>query len=307
MQRPASCSPEPMGLSRKSRGGALGRLLTFIVAGMVLILLLPQCMQQLGQMAGNAASHAAHQAATGAENGLASTLKRLGHELVADIESWWGGLSPDEKFDKVCENIPVEGVDKVCPYFTAALKGASDAQAAENACYMAAAGVGGEATQTLGLIQKFCRQTDPSALATCVRGYVNEAGNESRCLADSPEQFWREARTMFEPIACPPGVPKSLCTTQSSSQSASTNGAPNTSTVAANASGPAASSTRTDTNYLNCLTYYYQYLRPWGQTSCGSTITAGSAGCARTALLNFAPQGQAYGASQVAQCDALQP
>ncbi|HEX5461355.1 MAG TPA: hypothetical protein VFX20_15430 [Steroidobacteraceae bacterium] len=294
---------------RKSRGSVLGRLLTLLLVGFVLIALLPQCMQQLGQMAGNAASSAAHQATSEAAGGLASALSRLGHGLVDRIESWWGGLSPAEKFDKICGKIPVEGVDKVCPYFTAALKGASDAEAAETACYMAAAGIGGEAPQTLNLIHSFCRQTDPRALATCVRGYVNEAGNESRCMPESPEQFWREARAIIEPIACPPGLPKSLCTTQSSSQSssASTNGVPNTSTAAPSTSGPSPTSTRTDTSYLNCLTYYYHYLRPRGETSCGSTITAASAGCARTALLTFAPQGQSVGASQVAQCDALQP
>lgn len=288
----------------------MSRLLTLIFVGFVLIALLPQCMQQLGQVARNTASHAAQQATTGAVNGVASALSRLGHELVGRIESWWGGLSPAEKFDKICEHVPVEGVDKVCPYFTAALTGASDAQAAQTACYMAAAGTGAEGPQTLGLIQKFCPQTpgDPAAFALCVQRYV-EPGNASSCLASSPEQFWREARTMIEPIACPPGVPKSLCTTQPSAQSLGST-ASNTSgsnTTVSDTSAPASSSTRTDTNYLNCLTYYYQYLRPWGQTSCGSAITAASAGCARTALLNFTYQGQPVGAGQVAQCDSLQP
>jgi len=286
---------------RKSRGSALGRLLTLVFVGFVLIALLPQCMQQLGQTAGNAASRAAHQATTEAAGGVAGALSRLGHELIDRIESWWGGLSPDEKFDKICEQVPVEGVDKVCPYFTAALRGASDAQAAESACYMAAAGMGGEGPQTVDLIQRFCRQTDPGELAACVRRYVNEAGNESRCMPESPEQFWREARTMIEPIACPPGLPKSLCTTQSASQSSSA------STATPDASQPKSSGTRTDVNYLDCLTHYYQYLRPWGETSCGSAITAATAGCARTALMNFTYQGQSVGAGQVAQCDSVPP
>ena len=287
---------------RKNRGGALTRLLTLIFVGFVLISLLPQCMQQLGRMAGNAAAHATHQAATGVASGLTSALSRLGHELIDRVESWWGGLSPDERFARICEQVPVEGVDKVCPYFTAALKGASEAQAAESACYIAAAGVGGGGPQTLDLIHRFCRQTDPRALAACVRGYVNEEGNGSRCMPESPEQFWREARTMIEPIACPPGLPKSLCTTQPSSRSSpASTGTPNSSQP------DASSSTRTDANYLNCLTHYYQYLRPWGETSCGSAITAATAGCARAALMNFTYHGQPVGAGQVAQCDGVQP
>ena len=291
---------------RKSRGGALIRLLVLVFVGFVLISQLPRCTQQLGQMAGNAAARAASGATTGAASGLASALRRWGHELLDGIESWWGALSPEEKFNKVCEHVPVEGVDKLCPYFTAALKGASDAQAAQSACYMAAAGTGGAGQQTLGLIQKFCPQTpgDPASFAACVQRYV-EPGDASSCLASSPEQFWREARTMIEPIACPPGLPKSLCTTRSPAPSPASAAAPNS--PQPNTSAPAPSSTRVDTNYLNCLTYYYQYLRPRGQTSCGSAITAASAGCARTALLNFTYQGQSVGAGQVAECDSVQP
>lgn len=305
MRRPG-CSPEPMRAPRKTRGGALIRLLVLVFVGFVLISQLPRCAQQLGQMAGNAASRAASGAATGAASGLAGTLSRWGHELLGRVESWWGGLSPAEKFARICEHVPVEGVDKVCPYFTAALRGASEAQAAQTACYMAAAGTGGEGQQTLGLIQKFCPRTagDPAGFAACVQHYV-EPGDASSCLASSPEQFWREARTMIEPIACPPGLPKSLCTTRPSSQSAASAAAPNT--TGPDASAPAPSSARTDTNYLNCLTYYYQYLRPSGQTSCGAAITAASAGCARSALLNFTYQGQAVGAGQVARCDSVQP
>lgn len=284
---------------RKSRGGALIRFLILVFVGFMLISQLPRCTQQLGQMAGNTAAHAA----SGVAGGIGNALSRLGHELIDRIESWWGGLSPEEKFDKVCGQVPVEGVDKLCPYFTAALKGASERDAAQAACYLAAAGTGGEGPQTLDLIHRFCPQTpgDPSGFATCVQRYV-EPGNASSCLASSPEQFWRAAHTMIEPIACPPGLPKSLCTTQSSSQSSSA------STGTPNASQPnASSSTRTDTNYLNCLTYYYAYLRPWGQTSCGPAITAANAGCARAALMNFTYQGQSAGASQVAQCDSVQP
>jgi hypothetical protein len=289
----------PPGKSRGSGAVGLLRILILVVVGFMLISRLPGCAQQLGQMAGNSAAPAASRAAGGAGN----PLSRLGQDLIDGLESWWGGLSPEEKFDKVCEQVPVEGVDKLCPYFTAALKGASDRDAAESACYMAAAGIGGEGPQTLDLIHRFCRQTpgDPSAFATCVRRYV-EPGNASRCLGDSPEQFWRAAHTMIEPIACPPGTPKSWCTTQSSSQPSSASpGAPGTSEP------NTSSSTRTDTNYLNCLGYYYAYLRPRGQASCGSSITAANAGCARAALLGFTYQGQSVGATQVSRCDGMQP
>jgi hypothetical protein len=287
------------GKSRGSAAGGLIRLLILVVVGFMLISKLPGCAQQLGQMAANTATHAA----SGAAGGPGNAVSRLGHELIDGIESWWGALRPEERFDQVCEHVPVEGVDKLCPYFTAALKGASDRDAAAAACYMAAAGTGGEGPQTLGLIHEFCPQTpgDPAGFTACVQRYL-EPGNASSCLASSPEQFWRTAHTMIEPIACPPGTPKSWCTTQSSSQSASA------STGTPNASAPnTLPATRTDTNYLNCLQYYYGYLRPWGQTSCGSPITAGSAGCARSALMGFTYQGQAVGASQVSHCDGLRP
>src|SRR6185437_10073989 len=182
---------------RKSRGGALIRLLILIVVGYALISQLPRCTQQLGQMAGNAAARAASQATGSAASGASSALGSWVHNLIDRIEGWWTGLSPEERFDKICEHVPVEGVDKVCPYFTAALTGASERDAAQTACYMAAAGAGGQGSQTPG---------DPSAFAACVQKYV-EPGDASNCLASSPEQFWRAARTMIEPIACPPGVP----------------------------------------------------------------------------------------------------
>jgi len=295
-----------MRVPRKSRGGALIRLLIVVVVGYVLISELPRCTQQLGQMAGNAAARAATQATSSAGSGVGNALSRWARDLIDRIGSWWTGLSPEERFDRICEHVPVEGVDKVCPYFTAALKGASERDAAQTACYMAAAGAGAQGQQTLTLIGKFCPQTpgNPSGFAACVQRYV-EPGDASNCLASSPQQFWHAARTMIEPIACPPGLPQSLCTTQPSQSSAST-GTPNTSAPNTPVTDTA-SSTRTDQNYLNCLTYYYQYLRPWGKTSCGSTITAGTASCARTALMNFTYQGQSVGASQVTQCDGVQP
>lgn len=314
MRWPVSCSPEPMRAPRKSRGGALVRLLTLVFVGFVLISLLPQCMQQLGQMAGNAATNAAHQATTGAVNGLAGGLSRLGHQLMyrfakvlGNLRDQWEYADPAERLDLVCEHVPVEGVDKLCPYFTAAVKGASNAETARIACYWSAAANEPNPQQTLHLINTVCPKiaSTPSQLESCLARYT-DTGTASNCLASSPEQLWAELRTMIEPIACPPGLPKSLCTTQSASQpSSASTGTPNSSPP--NSSQPSPWSTRTDVNYLNCLTHYYQYLRPFGETSCGSGITATTAGCARTALMNFTYQGQSPGVGQVAQCDGVAP
>ena len=65
-------------------------------------------------MAGNAASHAANGVASAAGNSLSN----WGRDLLNRIESLFGAQSPAEQFEQVCEHIPVEGVDKLCPYFT---------------------------------------------------------------------------------------------------------------------------------------------------------------------------------------------
>jgi hypothetical protein len=280
---------------RKSRGGAFIRLLVLVFVGFMLISQLPRCTQQLGQMAGNAAAHAA----SGAAGTAGNTLSNWGHQLLhrlaslfSGVRDQWDNASPADKFNLVCEHVPVEGVDKLCAYFTSALQGATDAQTAQIACYWHAAATGPNPQQTLQLIDKFCPQTasDPSRLQTCLAKYV-EPGDASSCLANSPEQLWSELHTMIEPIACPPGLPKSLCTTQSpSGQSSSASTSP---------------ATRTDANYLNCLQYYYQKLPAYNQQlSCGTTVNAQNASCARSTLQAFNYQGQSYGAQQVAYCDA---
>lgn len=280
-------------LSRaKSRGSGSGcfiRFLVLVVVGFMLIGPLLRCAQRLPQMAANTAASAA----SGAGNAVTS----LGRRLLDRLESWWSGQSPAEQFNLVCEHFPVEGVDKVCPYFTSALQGATEAQAAQTACYLTAAGTGTQGQQRLQYIQQSCPQTPGNAAAfqSCVETYVTrnvEPGDWSSCLASSEQQFESEVHTMSEPIACIPGLPKSWCTTQSSSAG----------TTASATSPPP----RTDVNYLNCLGQYYQTpaVRAQYQMSCGSQISSSNAACIRGQLTQFEYPGQIHlGQQYVAACD----
>lgn len=291
-----------MRLKAKNRGSSSGcfvRFLALVVIGYLLVSWIPRCAQQLPQMAGNAAGAATSGVARAASNGL----KNLGKGLLNRIESWWGAQSPAEQFNSVCEHLPVEGVDKLCPYFTAPLQGATDAQAAQTACYMAAAGTGTGGQERLQQIHQRCPQTtgDASGFQSCVQTYVQqnvESGDWSSCLASSPQQLWSEVHTMIKPIACPPGLPESLCTTQSSSgQSSSTS----------SASADTSSSMRTDPNYLNCLQKYY--LTPAVQSaigmSCGTQVNADNAVCVRNRLQTFNYPGQTQlGQQYVTYCDS---
>ena len=210
--------------SRGSGSGCFIRFLGLVILGYILISWLPRCAQQLPQLAANTAG----QAASGVAGAAGSAASNLGRALLHRIASLfsgardqWNNASPADRFDLVCEHIPVEGVDKLCPYFTSALQGASDAQTAQIACYWHAAATGPNPQQTLQLINNACPRTagDPAQLQRCLAQYV-EPGDASSCLASSPEQLWSELHTMIEPIAGPPGLPKSWCTTQSSSTSA---------------------------------------------------------------------------------------
>lgn len=244
--------------------------------------------------------------AAGAANGVAgaagNAISNLGSSLLHGVErifgfarDQWNNSSPADKFDFVCEHVPVEGVDKLCAYFTSALQGATDAQTARIACYWHAAATGPNPQQTLRSINGVCPQYagDPSRLESCLARYV-EPGDASTCLASSPQQLWAQLHTMTEPIACIPGLPKSLCTTGSSSASATT---PNT--------PPAL---RTDANYTNCLQKYY--LDPAVEatigTSCGTQVDASNATCVTGSLQTFSYQGQNLGQQYVAYC-AAQP
>jgi hypothetical protein len=286
-----------MAAPKHSRGGGLIRFLIMVVVFFMFLGPLLRCAQQLPQIAANAAAHAA----SGATGAAGSAVSNLGRALLDRIESLfdfardqWDNSSPAGKFDLVCEHFPVEGVDKLCPYFTSALQGASDAQTAQIACYWHAAATGPNPQQTLQLINSGCSnyQNDPSGLQACLARYV-EPGDASTCLATAPEQLWSELHTMIEPIACPPGLPKSLCTTQSSS----TASAPSTTTPPM----------RTDANYLSCLQSYY--LTPAVQaatgSSCGRQISSANAACVRGQLQTFNYPGQtSLGQQYVAYCDA---
>ncbi|MFZ0501285.1 MAG: hypothetical protein WAM52_19300 [Steroidobacteraceae bacterium] len=272
------------------------RFLVIVVLGYLLISWLPRCAQELPQIAANTASHAANGVANAAGNGLSN----LGRGLLNRIEGLFGAQSPDEQFKLVCEHIPVDGVDKVCPYFTSALQGASEAQAAQTACYLNAAGNAPNGQQTLQSIHRTCPQTpnNASAFQGCVENYVTqnvESGDWSSCLASSEQQFESEVHTMSEPIACIPGLPKSWCTT-SSSQSSS-----------AATTTPAASSTRTDANYTSCLQKYYSTPAVTAAvgSSCGTAVNAGNAACVRGQLQTFNYPGQSQlGQQYVQYCDA---
>ena len=272
------------------------RFLVGIVLAYLLVSWLPRCAQEAPQIAGNLASRAA----SGLSSAAGNTASGWWHSLVNGIEKafgfakdQWNNADPAEKFDLVCEHVPVEGVDKLCSYFSSALKGASDAQTARIACYWHAAATGSNPQQTLQQINQVCPKTagNPSTLQTCIAQFV-EPGDASSCLASSPEQLWAQLKTMTEPIACPFGMPQSWCTTKSSSASTT---APNTS-----------SATRTDANYTNCLQKYY--LAPGVQavigTSCGSSVTSGNAACVKGQLQSFTYGGQDLGQQYIQQCNA---
>jgi hypothetical protein len=286
---------------RNSRGGGLIRFLVLVVLFFMFLGPLLRCAQQLPQIAANTAAHAASGVAGAAGNAVSNGASNLWQALVNRLKSLfgfardqWDNASPAGKFDLVCEHIPVEGVDKLCPYFTSALQGASDAQTAQIACYWHAAATGPNPQQTLQLINSSCSSfaNNPSGLQTCLARYV-EPGDASTCLSTAPEQLWNELHTMIEPIACPPGLPKALCTTQSSSSA--TTAAPSTPPM------------RTDVNYLNCLQNYY--LTPAVQaatgSSCGRQISMGNAACMKSQLQAFNYPGQTnLGQQYVAYCDA---
>jgi hypothetical protein len=282
--------------NRGSGSGCFMRFLFLIVAGFLLISWLPRCAQQLPQLA----SHTASETATGVADAAAGAVSNVGRALLNRIASLfssardqWNNASPADRFDLVCEHVPVEGVDKLCPYFTSALQGASDAQTAQIACYWHAAATGPNPQQTLQQINNACPRVagDPSRLQSCLAEYV-EPGDASSCLASSPEQLWSELHTMIEPIACPPGLPKSWCTTQSTAAAATQNASP---------------PPRTDPNYLSCLQKYYTApaVQATIGTSCGTQVNAGNATCVANSLQTFNYPGQTnLGQQYVSYCQA---
>jgi|SRR5579863_3247931 len=282
----------------KSRGGGSGcfmRFLVLIVVGYLLISWIPRCAQQAPQMAANTA----RQAARGVVSAAADAVSNSGRGLLDRLEALWGAESPAERFKLVCEHLPVEGVDKVCPYFTAAMDGATEMQAAQTACYLAAAGTGTAGPQRLQQIYRACPQAPGNvpAFQGCVATYVTqnvEPGEWSNCMAGSQQMFEQEVHTLSEPIACIPGLPKAWCTTQSASPA-----------TAAQDTAPV----RTDANYTNCLQKYY--LAPGIQaglgTPCGPQVDAGNAACVRGLLQTFNYSGQNLGQQYLADCAAQPP
>lgn len=279
------------------------RFLGLVILGYLLISYIPRCVQQAPQMAARTASGAANTAtgeAYGVWSSATNTVSNWGQGLVDDAEGWWSGQSPADRFKLVCEHLPVEGVDKLCPYFTAPLQSATESEAAQTSCYLTAAANSPGGTQTLQSIYQACTQTfgDPSAFEGCVENYVKRddtvvpTANWANCLTGSEQMFESQVHTLSEPIACIPGLPKSWCTTSSPATTA-----PN--------SPPAP---RTDVNYLNCLQYYY--LSPGVKavlgTSCGTQINVGNAGCIAGQLQTFTYAGQNLGQQYVAYC-AAQP
>lgn len=291
----------------RSMGSCSSRFIGFlfvVVVGLMLIGPLLRCAQQLPQMAGNAAAHAA----SGVTSAAGNTVSGWGRGLLTGLErlfgfarDQWDNADPAQKFDLVCEHTPVEGVDKLCPYFTSLVQGASDAQTARIACYWHAAATSPSSQQIMQGINSLCPRTarDPSSLESCLAGQVDavDPGTAASCVGGSPQQLWPELRTMIKPIACPPGLPESLCTTQSGS------GQPSSASAAA---PDTSAQTRTDPNYLNCLQYYYQKLPAYNQQlSCGTMTNAQNAACVRQTLQSFSYQGQAVGASQAAYCNGM--
>lgn len=281
--------------SRGSGSGCFIRFLGLIILGYLLISWIPRCAQQLPQMVSNTAASAAHGAAHAAGNAVSN----FGRSLLDRIESWFGALSPAEKFKLVCDHLPVEGLDKLCEYGTSALQGATESEAAQTACYLTAAATANGGSQTVQDIYKTCTRTfgDPSAFEGCVETYVKRddtvvpTANWANCLTGSEQMFESEVHTLSEPIACIPGLPKSWCTTQSSSASTA---APDTSPV------------RTDANYTNCLQGYY--LAPGVQavlgTPCGPQVNAGNAACVRDTLQKFSYGGQNLGQQYINDCNS---
>ena len=171
---------------------------------------------------------------------LANWFKRLFHTTSA----LWANSTPAEKFKLVCENLPVEGVDKLCADFAAPLGAATDAQTAQIACYFrAAAGTGAQEMQRVANVCATDR-FNAAALIICLNRQV-EPGYAATCLSTAPEQLWPQLHATVEPIACPPGTPQSWCMVSASKNA-------NNLAVAV----------RTDTPYLRCLSYYQERRPP---------------------------------------------
>ncbi len=299
--------------ARHSAGGAAGGLIKLLVIVTLVFVCfgpLVRCAQQLPSMAGHAAADAVNGAASGIGHAVTDGASRAGTAAKSSLsrawdafkdwvtslfhsgEHYWTQLSPADKLKLVCENLPVEGLDHVCPYFVAPLGAATEAEAARIHCYLNAVATGPSAASTMATVTKSCSsaQSDPGQWETCLLGQVQDAGDDiSSCQASSLTQFAAQVRASVKPIACPPGTSESLCTTpQPSTQPA----APGPDTTAWTGSA------------LQCLGGYRTGDRMYPKDGCGGlygTTSTTNAGCVASAISSAST----LGAEQVAYCKSM--
>ena len=240
-------------------GGILSGLLKIIVLVFIVSFVFgkgSQCMQQAPQMAGRVAAEVTNgvvdAAGTAAGNAwqrnVTGPIERGWDRLVdalfgvgKDAQDFWDNSTPAEKFELVCENVPVAGVDKLCPYFTAPLAAATDAQVERIACLWQAAGNSPNGAAHVRNIANTCfvHKNDPSALEKCMSTQI-EPGDRAQCLASAPGQFFKQVARTIKPLACPPNTP----------------GTPASCNPQPEAAAPAGSM-RTDPPYMDCLRNAY--------------------------------------------------
>ena len=298
--------------ARRCAGGAAGGLIKLVVIvalGFVFVGPLLRCAQQLPAMAGHAAGQAADEAASGIGHAVSTgvsntaraaksslsrawdTFKDWVEGLFHSAQGYWTQLSPADKLKLVCENLPVEGLDHVCPYFVAPVGAATEAEAARIHCYLSAAATTPNGAKALQEVTNSCSgsQGDPDKWERCLSSAVVEAGGDvSSCLGPSLTQFAAQVRASVKPIACPPGTPESWCTTQQSTP-------------------PAAQSQNNavwdNGNALRCLGAYRMGDRMYPGDGCGGlngTTSTQNAQCVASAIASWSK----LGAEQVAYCKA---
>jgi len=307
MARPNSGLAPPR-FSTGSGAGGLIRLLVIVTLFFLFAGQIVQCARELPARV----AHTTAQAANGIASGIGNAISSGAHDLVNGTTSYlgrkwdqlanwfkrlfhttsalWANSTPAEKFKLVCENLPVEGVDKLCAYFAAPLGAATDAQAAQIACYFRAAADGG--TQEVQRVANACAtyRFNAAALDNCLSRQV-EPGDAATCLSTAPEQLWPQLHATIEPIACPPGTPQSWCMVSASK----------------NATNPAPA-VRTDTPYLNCLSYYRSADLLYPNDGCAGlngAVTPSNAACVKQAIATLTRNGMQLGPPQIQVCEKI--
>lgn len=216
-----------------SRGGAAWSLIKLILVVAVVFALFGaggSCMKRAPELAGQAVAEITGVVASAAGNAASDAWRRNVTWPVQRawnrFTSWlsglfdtgrgiWNNTSSGDKFNLVCENMPVEGISDLCKYFEAPLRAASDAQTERIACLWQAAGRSGGNEVTR--IANICvvNKNEPNELESCLRRQV-ESGEGAGCLSSAPGQFWRQMEQTLKPLACPevggvavPGTPAS--------------------------------------------------------------------------------------------------